>query len=89
MAKDKGVPVLKRKMPPPTRFTVKDRIQIVFGAIMVPLGLAILYEMLVRGVVGPGLLIGGAFVAFGIYRLTQAWGRLRWYYSRQRTAKHG
>ncbi len=69
----------RRALPPHTRFTLRDGLEIMLGLIMIPLGLMILYNTVTRGAVLPGLLIGGAFVAFGVYRLTFAWGRLRWY----------
>ncbi len=76
--------MLKRKLPPPTALTVRDVIQIIFGLIMIPLGLAIFYNTLVRGAAAPGLLIGGAFFGFGLYRTLFAWGRLRWYWNLRR-----
>jgi uncharacterized membrane protein HdeD (DUF308 family) len=79
--------MLKRKLPPPNQFTIKDGIQILFGLLMIPLGGIILYNTFVRGAAIPAVLIGGAFIAFGVYRVTFAWGRLRWYYG-QRTIKH-
>ncbi len=77
-----------KRLAPPTRFTVRDAVQIAFGFIMIPLGLVILYNTLMRGAVIPALLIGGAFVAFGVYRLLFAWGRLRWYLQIRGGLKH-
>ncbi len=80
--------MVKHRLPPPEKITFKDVLQISLGLITIPLGLAILYNALIRGVVGPALLIGGAFVAFGVYRTASAWGRLRWYWQIQGANKH-
>jgi len=46
---------------------------------MIPLGLAILFRTLSIAVTVPGILVGGAFVGFGIHRLWLAWSRYRLY----------
>ncbi len=77
--------VLKRRpLPPPERLTLHDGLQILFGIIMIPLGSVILVNTLARGAVLPALLIGGAFVGFGIYRTVFAAGRIRWYLASRR-----
>jgi hypothetical protein len=73
-----------RNLPPPERFTIKDKVQILFGLTMIPMGAMILYNTSVRGGAGLGLLVGGAFIAFGVHRTILAVGRLRWYYARRR-----
>ncbi len=78
----------KCKLPPPEKITFKDILQILLGLVAIPLGVIIFYNAIVRGVVGPALLIGGAFVAFGVYRTASAWGRLRWYWQIQGANKH-
>ncbi len=71
--------MVKHRLPPPEKITFKDILQTLLGLVTIPLGLVILYNTLSRGIFGPALLIGSAFVAFGAYRTASAWGRLRWY----------
>ncbi len=78
----------KRPLPPPTDFTARDGVQILFGVAMIPLGLAMLYNTFTRGAAVPALLIGGAFVAFGLYRTLFAWSRVRWYLELRRGERH-
>ena len=57
-------------VPPPTNITWADRYRLVLGLIMIPLGIIILVRTLSAGFVTlPAILIGGAFIAFGAYRL--------------------
>ncbi len=74
-----------KSLPAPEKFTVRDAFQIGFGVLMIPLGLMMLYNTLTRGAVLPALLIGGAFVAFGVYRTMFAVGRIRWYRERSKS----
>ncbi len=74
-----------RSLPPPSKFTIRDLLQILLGLVMIPLGMMIMVNTLVRGAVVPALLIGGAFVAFGVYRTLFAAGRIRWYRQLRRT----
>jgi hypothetical protein len=69
----------KRSLPPPERFTLRDGVQILLGLVMIPLGAVILGRTWMEGAFVPAVLIGGAFIAFGIYRGLFAWGRIRWY----------
>lgn len=69
----------KRPLPPPERFTSADLLRIGLGVAMIPLGLAILFRTLSIAVTVPGVLVGGAFVGFGIHRLWLAWSRYRLY----------
>ncbi len=78
----------RRELPPPEAFTVRDGIQIAFGLVMIPLGITILFDVISRNVFGPGLLVGVAFLAFGLWRTIFAWGRVRWYLERK-GANHG
>ena len=64
-------------LPPPERFTVADTLRIVLGLVMIPLGVAILVRTLSIAMTVPGILIGCAFVAFGVYRLWLAWNGYR------------
>lgn len=64
---------------PPQRLTVADVLRIGLGALMIPLGIMILVRTLSIAVTLPGLLIGVAFVAFGLYRLWLGWHGYRLY----------
>lgn len=77
----------KRDLPSPARFTLGDALQILFGLVMIPLGAVILGRTFIAGAPIPAVLIGGAFIGFGIYRTLFAWGRIRWFLEVQRTAK--
>jgi len=76
--------MLKRPLPAPERFTSADLIHILLGMLMVPLGITILIRTLSSAAPTLGVLVGGAFVAFGIYRLWLAWSRYRLYRQRKR-----
>ena len=67
------------KPPPPLpqKLGVRDIIQILFSILMIPLGLIILYHTVTRIRTVTGYLVGIAFVAYGTYRLIQAYSRYR------------
>lgn len=69
----------KRPLPPPQQFTAADLLRIGLGLFMVPLGVAILVRTLSLAVTAPGVLVGVAFVGFGMHRLWLAWSRYRLY----------
>ena len=55
---------------PPTRATWMDFYRIGLGLLMIPLGITILVRTFVAGVVSPpAILMGLAFIGFGVYRL--------------------
>ncbi len=80
--------MLRRKLPPPSRITFTDVLQILIGVIAIPLGLVILFRTWQLGGSIPALLIGGAFIAFGLYRTFFAIGRMRWYLQIREANKH-
>ncbi len=71
---------------PPESFTIADRCHIALGLLMVPLGAVILVRTLSLAVTATGVLVGGAFVAFGAHRLWTAWTRYRLYRQRRENA---
>jgi len=71
--------VPRRPLPPPEQFTRADVARLVFGLLMIPLGVLILVRTLSIAVTLPGILVGVAFVAFGLYRLWLGWTRYRQY----------
>lgn len=74
-----SIRMVRRSLPPPEKVTLKDALQILLGLVMIPLGAAILVRTIMAGAVIPAVLIGGAFIGFGVYRSLFAWGRIRWY----------
>jgi hypothetical protein len=57
-------------VPAPTGVTWADRYRLGLGLIMIPLGIIILVRTLSAGIVTlPAIVMGGAFIAFGTYRL--------------------
>ena len=79
----------RRSLPQPEKFTLIDGVQILLGIIMTPLGAVILIRTWSAGAPVPATLIGGAFIAFGIYRTLFAWGRIRWYVTTHGVSKRG
>lgn len=60
---------------PPEKLTAGDVVHIIFGVLMVPLGLIILFRTLTAIKTLTGFLVGVAFVSFGVYRLYIAYVR--------------
>lgn len=70
----------RRPIPPPQKLTVTDVAKVVLGVLMIPLGLIILYHALTRIPTVTAFVVGLAFLAFGLYRVTTAsvrYGMLR------------
>ena len=65
----------RRPLPPPQAFTRADMLHILLAALMIPLGVVILVRTLSVAVTALGILVGVAFIAFGVYRLWLAWSR--------------
>jgi hypothetical protein len=65
-------------MPAPERLTVSDVFRVLVGLVAAPLGGLILYRSAVAGQLSPpAILVGVAFVAFGVYRTWFAAHRYR------------
>lgn len=67
----------KRTLPPPTQFTFGDKIRIGLGFIVLLLGVVILWRTLPLGVMPQAIVVGLAFIGFGLYRLWLGYTRLR------------
>ena len=65
-------------------FTVSDALHIALGVLMVPLGLLILVRTTAIAVTATGVLIGLAFLAFGVYRTWMGLSRYRLYLQTRR-----
>ena len=66
-----------RKLPPPTKFTITDKYRLVLGVIAVVLGVVILWRTFSVSLSPPALMIGFAFIGFGVYRLWLGYTRLK------------
>jgi hypothetical protein len=77
-------PRVKRDLPAPDRLTALDVYRVALGLIAIPLGFFLLYRTLQSGGLSiPALLIGVAFVGFGIYRTRFAWQRYQMFRASQ------
>ncbi len=65
----------RRTLPPPQAFTAADMLRILLGLLMIPLGVILLVRTLAVAPTLLGILVGAAFVAFGLYRLWLAGSR--------------
>ena len=61
-----------RKLPPPTKLTITDKYKL-----MLTLGVVILWQTVAIAVSPPALMIGIAFIGFGVYRLWLGYTRLK------------
>jgi hypothetical protein len=77
----------RQPLPAPERFTLADGLHIILGLLMVPLGIVILLRTLAIAVTASGLLVGAAFIAFGLYRTWMAVVRYRLYRQRKENAR--
>ena len=66
-----------RKLPPPTKFTIIDKYKLVLGVIAIALGVVILWRTIPVAVSPPALMIGIAFIGFGVYRLWLGYTRIK------------
>jgi hypothetical protein len=70
----------RRLVPPPEKATWADVYRIGLGLLMIPLGIAILVRTISAGIITPAsVLMGGAFIAYGTYRLYVGMVRYRMY----------
>lgn len=65
----------REPLPAPERLTSRDVLQVILAAMMVPLGVAILVRTLAIAPTVLGVLVGAAFIGFGVYRLWLAGSR--------------
>ena len=66
-----------RKLPPPTKFTIIDKYKLVLGVIAIALGVVILWRTIPVAISPPALMMGIAFIGFGVYRLWLGYTRLK------------
>jgi uncharacterized membrane protein HdeD (DUF308 family) len=69
--------VILRKLPPPTKFTITDKYKLLLGLIALILGVVILWQTVAIAISPPALMIGIAFIGFGVYRLWLGYTRIK------------
>jgi uncharacterized membrane protein HdeD (DUF308 family) len=69
--------VILRKLPPPTKFTITDKYKLLLGLIALILGVVILWQTVTIAISPPALMIGIAFIGFGVYRLWLGYTRIK------------
>ena len=74
----------RRIVPPPEKLTLADKLRLGFGLMMVPLGVLILARTLTLAVTVQGILVGTAFIGFGLHRLWLGWTRYQLLRERRR-----
>jgi uncharacterized membrane protein len=75
----------RRLVPPPEKATWADLYRIGLGLLMIPLGIVILVRTISADIITPAsVLMGGAFIAYGAYRLYVGIVRYRIYKSMKR-----
>lgn len=67
----------RNNLPPPTQFTLSDKYRFVLGFMMIVLGVVVLWRTLSIAISPPAILMGVAFIAFGVYRLWLGLTRLK------------
>ena len=68
-----------QKLPPATAFTVGDRLRLMTGILILVLGFVLLWRLWPLGLTPQMVLVSGAFIAFGVYRLRLGYTRWRDY----------
>lgn len=65
----------RRPLPPPVRLTATDVGHFILGAMMIPLGLLILYHAVTKVRTATAFVVSLLFLGFGLYRVTTAASR--------------
>ncbi len=72
----------RRQVPPPQKATRADAYRFALGVLMIPLGVTILARSWSAGIVTPpAILMGLAFIAFGLFRVYTGLVRYRMFRS--------
>ncbi len=67
----------RKNLPPPTAFTWGDKVRLAIGVIILALGAVILWRMSPFGITLQAIVVSGAFIGFGAYRMWLAYTRLK------------
>lgn len=74
---ERAVAMPRPNLPPPIAFTFGDKMRIALGALILLLGIVILWRTLPLGVTPQGIVAGLAFIGCGVYRLWLGYTRLK------------
>jgi uncharacterized membrane protein HdeD (DUF308 family) len=77
--------VRRHRLSPPSQFTLGDKLRLVMGTLILLLGFTLLWRTLPLGLTPQALVVGAAFIGFGVYRLWLGYTRLREYFRWQAT----
>ncbi len=69
----------QQRLAPPTLFTIGDKLRLATGAMILVLGIVLLWRMLPLGITWQAILVSAAFIGFGVYRLWLGYTRLKEY----------
>ncbi len=69
--------VRRQKLAPPTEFTFGDKMRLAMGALILLLGVTLLWRTLPFGLTPQAILVSAAFIGFGVYRLWLGYTRLK------------
>jgi len=72
-----------RNLPPPMQFTLGDKYRLWLGAAAIVLGVVILWRTVPVAISPPAILIGLAFIGFGVHRLWLGYTRLKQWKSKK------
>jgi len=72
-----------RNLPPPMQFTLGDKYRLGLGAAAIVLGVVILWRTVPVAISPPAILIGLAFIGFGVHRLWLGYTRLKQWKSKK------
>lgn len=79
--------VRRQKLAPPTQFTFGDKLRLAMGALVLLLGIVLLWRTLPLGVSLQALLVSAAFIGFGVHRLWLGYARLKQWKNNSRTGE--
>ncbi len=77
----------RRPVPIPEKITTADVLRIILGLMMIPLGIVIVVRTLSIAVTVTGIMVGAAFIAFGVHRTWVGVARYRLYRQNRGSAK--
>jgi uncharacterized membrane protein HdeD (DUF308 family) len=66
-----------RNLPPPIKFTLGDKYRLALGVVAIVVGIIILWRTVPVAISPPAILVGVAFIGFGVYRLWLGYTRLK------------
>jgi len=73
----------KPNLPPPTQFTFGDKLRIALGGVILLLGVVVLWRTMPLGITPQAMVVGVAFIGFGVYRLWLGYTRLKEWQARK------